>query len=54
MVELYDLQSDMGGSFPYQSNYLTIGENKLAYIDEGPKDAPVLLMCHGNPTWSYL
>ncbi|OLS29386.1 MAG: Haloalkane dehalogenase [Candidatus Heimdallarchaeota archaeon LC_2] len=54
MVELFELESDMGGSFPYKSNYLKIGKNKLAYIDEGPKEAPVLLMCHGNPTWSYL
>lgn len=44
----------MGGSFPYKTNYLTIGEQKLAYIDEGPKDASILLMIHGNPTWSYL
>jgi len=54
MAKLFELESDMGGSFPYKSNFLNIGENKLAYIDEGPKDAPVLLMCHGNPTWSYL
>lgn len=54
MSKLFDLESDMGGSFPYKSNYLPIGDKKLAYIDEGPKDAPVLLMVHGNPTWSYL
>ena len=27
---------------------------RMAYIDEGPKDAPVFLCLHGQPTWSYL
>ena len=26
----------------------------IAYIDEGPADAPVFLCLHGQPTWSYL
>jgi len=25
----------------------------LHYLDEGPRDAPPLLMVHGNPTWSF-
>ena len=25
----------------------------MHYLDEGPADAPVLVMCHGNPTWSF-
>ena len=27
---------------------------RLHYVDEGPKDGPVVLLVHGNPTWSYL
>ncbi|MFQ5976772.1 MAG: alpha/beta fold hydrolase [Candidatus Heimdallarchaeota archaeon] len=54
MPKKFELDSDMGGSFPYESNFLGINGQKMAYIDEGPKDAPVLLMNHGNPTWSYL
>jgi haloalkane dehalogenase len=27
---------------------------RMHYIDEGPRDAPVVLMTHGEPTWSYL
>lgn len=25
----------------------------MHYLDEGPPDAPTLVMCHGNPTWSF-
>jgi len=25
----------------------------MHYLDEGPGDAPVVLMVHGNPTWSF-
>jgi len=27
---------------------------RLSYLDEGPRDAPVVLMVHGNPSWSFL
>ena len=37
--------------YPFQSNYYTIGENRLHYVDEGQGD--VIVMVHGNPTWSY-
>ena len=26
----------------------------MHYVDEGPRDAPVVLMMHGEPSWSYL
>ena len=26
----------------------------LSYLDEGPRDGEVILMLHGNPSWSYL
>ncbi len=25
----------------------------MHYLDEGPRDAPLVLMVHGNPTWSF-
>ena len=31
-----------------------LGSLRMHYVDEGPRDAPVVLMLHGNPTWSYL
>ncbi len=37
--------------YPFQSNYHTIGNHRLQYVDEGQGD--VILMVHGNPTWSF-
>jgi haloalkane dehalogenase len=27
---------------------------RMAYVDSGPRDAPLVLMLHGEPTWSFL
>ena len=27
---------------------------RMHYLDEGPADGPVVLLLHGEPTWSYL
>ncbi|SHN56018.1 haloalkane dehalogenase [Erythrobacter sanguineus] len=46
--------------FPFAPHYLEIADPRAAaplrihYIDEGPRDAPVVLMMHGEPSWSYL
>lgn len=37
--------------YPFQSHFFPIKENRLHYIDEGKGE--VLLMLHGNPTWSF-
>ena len=29
------------------------GQLRMHYIDEGPRDAPSIIMIHGNPTWIY-
>ncbi len=39
--------------FPYESQVLHANGGQLHYIDEGDKDAPVVLCVHGNPTWSF-
>jgi pimeloyl-ACP methyl ester carboxylesterase len=38
----------------YQARYVEIDGLRQAYIDEGPKDGPVVLLLHGQPSWSYL
>jgi len=40
------------GLFPFQHHYLNIDGNVVHYVDEG--HGPVLLLLHGNPTWSFL
>jgi pimeloyl-ACP methyl ester carboxylesterase len=39
--------------FPWESRFLDVDGGRLAYLDEGPRDAPVVLCVHGNPTWSF-
>ncbi|MFT4127692.1 MAG: alpha/beta fold hydrolase [Gordonia sp. (in: high G+C Gram-positive bacteria)] len=38
--------------FPFTSRFIEIDGNVVHYIDEG--SGPVLLMLHGNPTWSFV
>ena len=40
--------------FPFAPSYLQLGELRMHYVDEGPRNAPVVLMLHGEPTWTYL
>jgi len=39
--------------FPFASHYLETRGLRMHYLDEGPRDAPPVLMLHGNPTWSF-
>lgn len=44
--------------FPFAPHYLTIGDADLGplrvhYLDEGPADGGVILLLHGQATWSY-
>lgn len=45
--------ADLAG-FPYAPNYHAWQDLRLHYVDEGPRDAPVMLLMHGMPTWAYL
>jgi haloalkane dehalogenase len=40
--------------FPYTPHYTELGGLRVAHVDEGPRDAPIVLLMHGEPTWSYL
>ncbi len=40
--------------FAFAPHYTVVGGLRVAYIDEGPRDAPAVLLMHGEPTWSFL
>lgn len=40
--------------FPYEPRYVELGGLRIAYIDEGPRDGAVVLLMHGEPSWSFL
>jgi haloalkane dehalogenase len=45
--------------YAFSAHYLDVpdGEGsslRMHYVDEGARDAPVVLMLHGEPSWSYL
>lgn len=40
--------------YPYAPHYLWFEGLRLHYIDEGPRHAPIALLMHGMPTWSFL
>lgn len=40
--------------YPFEPHYLSLGELRMHYVDEGPASAAPILMMHGEPSWSYL
>jgi haloalkane dehalogenase len=45
--------------FPFAPRYIDIpdgedGALRVHYLDEGPRDGEVVVLMHGEPSWSYL
>jgi haloalkane dehalogenase len=41
--------------YPWTPSYVETSDGlRVAVLDEGPRDAPPVLLMHGEPTWSYL
>ncbi|MEO1335141.1 MAG: haloalkane dehalogenase, partial [Myxococcota bacterium] len=40
--------------WPFEAKYVAIDGLRQAYVDEGPATGPVVLLLHGQPSWSYL
>ncbi|MEL7188537.1 MAG: haloalkane dehalogenase [Pseudomonadota bacterium] len=61
---MHILQADMSRfnavpDYPFAENWcdIDLGEGfsgQMHYVDEGPKDAPAVLLYHGEPSWSFL
>ena len=48
--------ADLPG-YSFQEHYCDVGDSQellMHYVDYGPTNAPVILMLHGEPSWSYL
>ena len=40
--------------YDFAPHYIEVDSLRLHYVDEGPQDAAVILLLHGEPSWSYL
>ncbi len=41
--------------YPFEPNYFSTRDGlRMHFVDEGPKESPVVLLLHGEPTWSFL
>ena len=40
--------------YPFEPHYALVEGLRMHYVDEGPRDGQVILMLHGQPSWSYL
>ena len=50
MVSGFSLES-IRDLYPFKSHFIELNSHRLHYVDEGQGE--VLLMLHGNPTWSF-
>ena len=54
-----DDRFDNLADYPFAPNYVEIndldgGKLRVHYLDEGPRDGDIVLLMHGEPSWSYL
>ncbi len=40
--------------FPFEPHYIEIDDIRIHYVDEGSNDEEVILLMHGEPSWSFL
>jgi haloalkane dehalogenase len=48
---MHSLSENITHLYPFIPKKLNIGGHNLSYLDEG--EGPVIVMLHGNPTWSF-
>ena len=42
--------------YPWEPRFVTVDPSgmRMHYVEDGPADGPVVLLLHGEPSWSYL
>ena len=40
--------------YSFKENYVDVDGVRMHYVDEGPRDGDIVLLLHGEPSWSYL
>jgi len=40
--------------YSFKENYVDVNGVRMHYVDEGPRDGAIVLLLHGEPSWSYL
>ena len=40
--------------YPFAPHWVEIDGLRVHYVEEGPADGPLVVLVHGQPTWSYL
>ena len=40
--------------FPFEPHFIEVDGIRIHYLDEGPKQVEVILLMHGEPSWSFL
>ncbi len=49
-----DSRFDNLPGYDFDANYVDVDGLRMHYVDEGPRDGAVVLLLHGEPSWSYL
>ena len=53
MVISNALPPSLQSAYPWQGSFIDVDGGRMHVLDVGPRDAPVMLALHGNPTWSF-
>jgi len=40
--------------FPFEPHYIVVDGIRIHYVDEGSNDEEVILLMHGEPSWSFI
>jgi pimeloyl-ACP methyl ester carboxylesterase len=51
---LAELPAEISDRYAYRSRFVPVNGRRLHYVDEGPPEAPPVLLLHGNPAWGFL